>query len=117
MATLAFQKVFANLNAYPGAYGFANFAKSTQFSLQTTTPQGAFQFSSPSYSISETGGVATLTVTRVSGSVGIASVQYSTSDGSASADLDYTSAQGTLTFDDGATNQTLQVAILDDSLP
>jgi hypothetical protein len=116
IGTLYFHKVFQNLNGYPGAYGLASFAKSTQFSLQTTTPQGALQFSSPVHSVSETGGVATVAVKRVNGSVGIVSVQYSTSDGSASADLDYTAAQGTLTFEEGVTNQTFQVAILDDSL-
>ncbi|PWG74545.1 hypothetical protein DF186_17350, partial [Enterococcus hirae] len=45
---------------------------------------GTLQFSSPTYSVNEDGGVdATITVTRVGGSIGAASVNYATADGAA----------------------------------
>ncbi len=46
---------------------------------------------------------------------GTVTVAYETADGSATSGADYTSANGTLTFADGATTATVNVAILDDS--
>ena len=42
-------------------------------------------------------------------------VDYATSDGTASAGSDYTAASGTLTFAPGETEKTVSVAVLDDS--
>ena len=42
-------------------------------------------------------------------------VDYTTSDGSAQAGVDYTRASGTLTFEAGESSQTINVAVLDDS--
>ena len=75
-----------------------------------------FRFSSTTYSIAENGVSATITVTRTGGSSGLATVQYATSDGTASAGLDYTATSGTLTFADSVTSQTFSVPVLDDSL-
>ena len=43
------------------------------------------------------------------------SVDYSTSDGSAQASVDYTAASGTLTFQSGESSKTIEVAVLDDA--
>ena len=47
---------------------------------------------------------------------GTVSVAYATSDGTATSDLDYTSASGTLTFSPGESRKTVNVTVLDDSL-
>ena len=64
-------------------------------------PAGNVQFSSSSYSASESSGSATITVDRVGGSTGAASVNYATSDGTATAGIDYTAASGTLNWAGG----------------
>jgi len=77
-------------------------------------------FSSATYSISENGGTATITVNRVDGGGGPDSVQYATSDGTATGaaicggGVDYENASGTLTFNSGDLTQTFDVSICDD---
>ena len=79
---------------------------------------GALRFSQPSYSQTETGGMATITVERVGGSNGAVSTSYSSSNGTATNGLDYTSVNGTLNWANGVTaNQPFDVPILDDALP
>src|SRR5207249_3670344 len=57
-------------------------------------------------------GTATITVARNSGSQGTVSVNYATSDGSATAGVSYTAVSGTLTFADGVTSQSFTIPIL-----
>jgi hypothetical protein len=79
-------------------------------------PEGSLQFSSSGFSVAESATSVTITVTRTGGSFGAVSVDYATSDGSATAGSDYTAGTGTLTFDEGVTSQSFSVAILDDEL-
>ncbi|HYW72999.1 MAG TPA: Calx-beta domain-containing protein [Pyrinomonadaceae bacterium] len=80
-------------------------------------PAGTLQFSASTYSVSESGGQAIVTVTRTGGSNGAVSVQYATTAGSATAGSDYTDAGGTLNWADGDTaDKTFVVPITDDSL-
>jgi hypothetical protein len=72
---------------------------------------GNLEFDALGYSATETGGQATVTVHRVGGSVGTVTVDYATSDGSATAGQDYTAASGTLTFGDGETTKSFVVPI------
>jgi subtilisin-like proprotein convertase family protein len=76
---------------------------------------GTVQFSSATYSVNENGGTATITVTRTGGTSAF-SVNYATSNGTATAGLDYTAASGTLNFADGETSKTFNVSIIDDTL-
>ena len=108
-----------NTNTFPGALGIGAYAKATFIRLSTLTPpppQGQFQFSAPTFSISETGTLALFTVTRGGGSEGAVSVDFSTSDGTAIADLDYVPTEGTLAFAEGETNVTFTFDILDDEI-
>jgi hypothetical protein len=73
---------------------------------------GTVQFSAATYSVNETAGNVTITVTR-SGS-GDGTVQYSTSNGSATTGTDYTSVSGTLFFNGNETSESFNVPILDD---
>lgn len=81
-----------------------------------TTPQpGTLQFSNATYSVNENQATMTITVNRVNGSSGLVSVNFATSDGSATAGADYTASSGTLTFLDGETSKTFTIPIIDDT--
>jgi hypothetical protein len=73
-------------------------------------------FSSATYEVNEDAGTATITVNLDGTSADTVTVEYATSDGTATAGADYTAASGTLTFNPGATSQTFNVPILDDEL-
>ena len=79
-------------------------------------PAGSLQFSGSSYSVAESGGVVTVTVTRSGGSAGTVSTDYATSDLSATAGSDYTSLSGTLTFANGVLSQSVSITIDDDAV-
>ena len=83
---------------------------------------GAFQFSAPTYIVSENGGYSTITVLRTGGIAGPCSVNYATSDGpnafsgAGHVTTNYVLTKGTLIF---ATNQTaasFNVTNLDDGV-
>lgn len=78
---------------------------------------GQVGFSSATYSVDENGGIMTITVNRTNGSSGGASVNYTTSNGTATAGNDYTTASGQLNWADGdSAPKSFNVPILDDSL-
>src|SRR5262249_38992627 len=81
----------------------------------TPAAAGMLRFSSANFSVVENQSVATITVTRTNGSTGSVSVNYATSNGSATAGSDYTATSGTLTFANGETSKTFTVPILDDT--
>ena len=85
----------------------------------TPTPPptpGALQFSATTYSVSEGGASVTITVTRTGGSDGAVSVNYATSNGSATSGDDYTAASGTLNFANGdTTGKTFSVPVIEDA--
>jgi hypothetical protein len=82
-----------------------------------TPPAGTLQFSAPTYSVGEAGGTATITVTRTGGSGGAVSVNYATSNGTATAGADYTAASGTLSWANGDTApKTFTVGISPDTI-
>lgn len=74
----------------------------------------------PVLTVEESDGVATVYVVRAQGSVGNISVEFFTSDGSATnlgLQPDYTSNAGTLHFASGVTVQSFDVVLLDDTDP
>jgi hypothetical protein len=78
--------------------------------------QPSVQFSSATYRQDENGTFATITIVRSGGSNSGVSVQYATSNGSATSGADYSSASGTISFGAGETEKTFTVAISEDSL-
>ena len=91
----------------------------------TSSVASSVQFSSATYLVSESGGRAALTVTRLGNTSGAASVNYSTSDnaganncsvnnGNASSRCDYATTIGTLNFAAGETSKTIFVPLTDD---
>jgi hypothetical protein len=77
-------------------------------------PAGSLQFSAATYTVAEFGLLATITVERVGGSVGIIAVDYASSDGTATAGDDYIAVNGNLSFADGVTSRTFGVEIIND---
>ncbi|MCL4298376.1 MAG: hypothetical protein KJ077_21745 [Anaerolineae bacterium] len=75
------------------------------------------QFSTSNYSVNENGGSASIDVTLSTASGVTVTVDYATSDLTATtADGDYSTATGQLTFPPGSTSQTFSVTINDDTL-
>jgi large repetitive protein len=82
----------------------------------TVIQGGILAFSSATYTVNEAAGTATITVNRTGGSNGTTKVDYTTSNGTATAGQDYTTASGQLTFNNGVTTQTFTVPITSDAL-
>ncbi|MEZ5305920.1 MAG: Calx-beta domain-containing protein [Pyrinomonadaceae bacterium] len=99
-------------------------SKGPEIGADELTPPvpGSLQLTSTSYAISEGGANATITVTRTDGSDGSVSVDYATSNGTATAGTcgaggDYTAVTGTLTWADGdAADKTFTVPICEDTV-
>jgi uncharacterized repeat protein (TIGR01451 family) len=83
---------------------------------QFSSPANAssLQLGASSFSVSEGEGSATLTVTRLGSPASAVSVNYITTDGSASNRTDYITASGTLQFAAGETIKMFTVPIVDD---
>ena len=99
---------------------FVNATVGTSSALVTITENelpvyGTLAFTASSYNVNENGASATITVSRSGGSDGSVSVDYLTTDGTATAGNDYVVSSGTLTWVNGeATNKTFTVTINDD---
>ena len=70
------------------------------------------QFSAASYSVSEAGGQATITVTRSGDTSGTVTVAYSTTDGTATEPQDYQETSGHLTFKPHAKAASFKVPVV-----
>ena len=84
--------------------------------IQEDDTAGTFQFSSPTYSATEGGPAATITVTRTG--VNLASgvtIGYATSNGTATAGTDYTATSGALTFGAGVTSMVFTVPLVNNA--
>jgi uncharacterized repeat protein (TIGR01451 family) len=78
-------------------------------------PGGTLQFSASTYSANESVGLATITINRTGSTLGTITVNFTTSNGTASSGSDYGLSAGTLTFAPGETSQTFTVPIIDDT--
>jgi uncharacterized delta-60 repeat protein len=74
------------------------------------------QFSAPTYSVSESGSAATITITRVGGVTGTVSALLTTSNGSARAGTDYVPVSTRVVFGPGQASKTVNIPILGDGL-
>src|SRR5262249_40818105 len=78
---------------------------------------GILQFLATAYSVEEKVATVHISVTRTRGRTGAVSVHYATSDGTATAGLDYVGKSGTLNWARGETRaKTFTISIIDDSL-
>ena len=77
----------------------------------TITPT-SIQFASASYVTNESAGMASVLVTLGGAYTNVVTINYATSDGTATAGLDYVGTNGTLTFLPGQTASTFKVRII-----
>lgn len=97
-----------------GSYSGGVFVAATVLPV-TPASSGQLRFSAPSYLTPENIGNATITVERVNGSNGTASVQYRAQAGTADSQ-DFVAVSGSLSWADGdAASKTFQVPIRNDS--
>ena len=86
----------------------------SEFSLDLTY-QLTTEFSAAAYTVSETGGTATIVVTLSSGSSpSDVDVNYATGGGTAIAGVNYTPTSGTLVFTSGQTSQSFVIPVIHD---
>jgi len=84
-------------------------------SIKNDDGTGTIAFGASSYQKAESGGSATIAVTRSGGLGAGMTAQYATTNGTASAGTDYTSTSGTLTFAAGVTSVSFQVPLTNDT--
>lgn len=86
-----------------------------QASAKVVKP-GKFTFAQDHLKVKENAGSITITVRRISGSDGVATVDYCNCSYTAAAGVDFTHVSGTLVFRDGETEKTFTVPIIDDKI-
>ncbi len=79
-------------------------------------PTPTVAFSSASYSVNEGVGTGTISVELSAASGRTVTVDYATSDGTATQPADYTTATGTLTFNPGEQSKTFSIPLNNDAL-
>jgi len=85
-------------NVLPGASSTVGAPATATLTLADDDPAGLIDFKSLHYDVDETDGHATVTVERFGGVGGAVSIDYETSDGSATAGSDYAATSGTLNW-------------------
>jgi hypothetical protein len=94
----------------------SEFSQCRQVTSSSPVPPATVQFSQADYTVAESAGTATVTVTRTGGGINSFTVQYATiPGGSATANTDYVPDSGTLTWvkDDNST-RTFKIPIKED---
>jgi len=91
----------------------ANQTLTAIFRETTTAAQGSVQFSASSYVTSEADGAIQITVTRVGDLTHVQSVDYATSDDSATERQDFLPVFGTLNFAPNETQKTITILLTD----
>ena len=89
----------------------------SDFSTNVVATPVQVNFGSATYSVNESQGTATITVTRAGNMDGIVTVDYATSAVTSTPGVDYTDVFGTLTFGPGVTSQSFTVPLLDPFKP
>ena len=107
---IAWASAESHMNAWPAGRA----AVSTPLLVNDVTP--SVNFSASTYRGYETDGTIPITVTLSASAALTATVDYTTSPGSAQPGTDYTAINGTLTFSPGVASQTVNLPLLDNPL-
>ncbi|MCA1594501.1 MAG: PQQ-dependent sugar dehydrogenase, partial [Acidobacteria bacterium] len=86
-----------------------------QFGGQPSASLSIAQFSAAESSVAESAGSIQIAVNRLGDTSGPATIDYATTNGTASDRADYTTARGTLRFAAGETSKTFNVLVTDDA--
>lgn len=87
----------------------------SEFSPCSESPYtGTLEIQPPNMPVREPGGQVVLLIQRLYGTAGTISVDYSTSDGTATAPADYTATSSTVVFEPGETAKEISIPINDD---
>ncbi|MBI2849193.1 MAG: hypothetical protein HYX88_03585, partial [Chloroflexi bacterium] len=100
----------------PGLYDDNGGSFTVTFDLVASSLPGIIQFGTPAIQVAENSGDVTITVFRRGGRKGTVTVDFETSDGTATAGSDYIPVSGTLTFADGETRKAFSVPIIADTV-
>jgi Calx-beta domain len=98
-------------NASPNTAAVLGAPSTATLTIADDDPPGDLEFNSLRYDAAESDGQADVTVRRVGGTNGTVTVDYATSDGTASGDSDYTPTSGTLSFGPGETEKTFSIPV------
>jgi uncharacterized delta-60 repeat protein len=107
--------VSAPLLFYVGTPPTNSIVKAT-LTISNDNSYGTLQFSAPSYLVNENGGYATITVIRTGGAAGSVSVNYATTNGTATNGVNYFATNGVLMFAPNQTAANFNVTIIDDGV-
>ncbi|MBI4660818.1 MAG: hypothetical protein HY735_18435 [Verrucomicrobia bacterium] len=101
-----------------GTFVSANGSRTNRLTrlLSSNIRASSFEFLNPRVSVGESTGPLTVTVIRRGDSSEAFRVQYATSGGRATADVDYEAQSGTLRFDRLETEKTITIPIYDDAV-
>jgi hypothetical protein len=103
-----------NGSSAPSLFGTVT---NTVVTIANDNNYGVFQFSAPSYVVNEaTNGFATITVVRAGSTLGSATLDVATADGTAIAGVNYIATNGTLSFVQGQAAATFTVRLKDDAV-
>ncbi len=105
------------LGFWPALVGLAVLLSGGTARAQTAPPVPTVQFEPSTYSVNNSAGSATITVTLSAVSSEVVTASYATNDGTATAPADYLPAVGVVTFAPGETSKSFQVTIIKDSTP
>ena len=83
--------------------------------VEPTPASGTIGLEAGGYAVSESAGTVTIGVVREGGSEGVATVNFLTSDDTATAGGDYLGRSGTLRFADGQAYATITITLVDDA--
>jgi uncharacterized delta-60 repeat protein len=102
-------------NAVNTLFATNSITNATLTIIDTVIAPGQLSFATNSYAVVKGNTNVYLTVVRANGSSGSVSVDYATVSGTATPGLNYVTNSGTLTLNDGATSNTIAIAILDNN--
>ncbi len=107
-----------SLNNVTGGASLGIVSATLTITEKDTPRPGKLAFSQSAYTVNETSGIATITVTRSDGGNLPVSVNFSTSAGTnAQAGFNYIDVNGTLNFPTGSTSQSFNIPIINDNKP
>jgi C1A family cysteine protease/PKD repeat protein len=89
-------------------------ATTTTVYINNTDPTPSFNFSAPSYNANWSDNNATITITKTGQTAIPSSVNYFTTNGNASAGVDYAATNGTITFQPADMSESFNVSLLHD---